>query len=148
MSIISWPSAQITTTEEAIRSVLADDVIINFKVTGSGCYACSLDPITNTSTDPYCNVCEGVYWLNTSSGYSTTGHVRWTRGEIPAQYTGGKLPEGDCQVTFTLASGIKYIVENSNSFIIDEKKLTLKGYTLKGKPQPNRLKVILTQEGS
>lgn len=148
MTTITWPSAQITSIEEAIRSAIADTVTINFKVTGSGCYNCSLDPITNTSTNPYCDICFGTYWINTSSGYTTKGHVRWTRGEIPAQFPGGKLPEGDCLVTFTLASGLQYIVENSDSFIINSKKLTLKSYTLKGKPQPNRLKVTLTQEGS
>ena len=137
----------ITSIIDAIRAEIGRAVTFNVLATTSGCSACgSLDPVTQTSTDSSCVVCEGEYWINTYSGVTITGHVTWGSADEIAWYPGGKVYEGDCRVQ------IKYTVANLNTVdtakdvIVDNKILVVDKITLRGVPQINRILVDLLEQ--
>jgi hypothetical protein len=145
--LITWPEAQINSDIHAIRNAIGRLITINVTTSGIGCSNCSLDPITNTSTDSICPVCFGQYWLNTVSGFSVSGHVRWYSAETPQLLQGGKLPDGDCKVTIAYTAENLNAVENAADFLVDGKRTTLKYYRIKGAKQPNRISITLLEEG-
>jgi hypothetical protein len=145
---ILWPEIQVRETIDEIRAAIGRDILINVKVSGIGCSGCSLDPITNTSTNSFCTICGGEYWLETTSGYTTSGHIRWRSSEQPTLQAGGKLPEGDCQVTIAYTTNNLAAVDNISDVIVDGRRMSLKYYRLKGVKQPNRIALTLLEEGA
>jgi hypothetical protein len=144
---IVWPEMQVRETIDTIRTEIGRNVTFNVLVSGIGCSICSLDPITNTSTNSFCPVCHGLYWLDTLSGFTVSGHIRWYGMDKPMLQAGGRTPEGDCQVTIAYTNEDLLAVQNSSSVIVDGKRMSLKSYKLKGVKQPNRIAVILLEEG-
>ena len=144
---IMWPETQIRETIDAIRDAIGREIQINIIVSGIGCPVCSLDPVTNVSIDSFCTTCHGVYWLDTTSGYLVSGHVRWYSMDTPMLYPGGVLPEGDCRVTIAYTEENLYAVQHAADIVVDGKRTTIKNYRLKGQHLPNRIAITLTEEG-
>lgn len=144
---ILWPETLVREQIEEIRTAIGRNIQINITVSGVGCPICSLDPITNTSVNSYCPVCHGLYWLETTSGILVSGHVRWFSSEKPYLQPGGQLPEGDCQVTIAYTDANLSAVEHAQDFIVDAKRMTLKSYKLKGVKTPNRIAIVMLEEG-
>lgn len=131
-------------TEDAIaQMILMDGRPITFYLaTYSGCYLCDLDPVTDTSTDSFCPVCSGVYWIPTYSGWETTAHVTWGRSEDRAWETGGMLDNGDCTVKFMYSGWMQDIIDEAQYVIVDDREMDIQRTLLRGVPEINR--VILT----
>lgn len=144
MTIPAFPDT--TETLDAIRATIERPITINVKVQGTPCSACELDPITNTSVNSFCTVCSGLHWINTISGYTISGHVRWTRLEQPMYSPGGIIDQGDCIVTVKYSELTLTNIQNSDHFIVDERDLYLKNYVKKGVRQLNRIRIILKED--
>jgi len=143
---IVWDSSTINTAQEKIRQVLSRAFVINVKASGEACPDCSLDPVTNTSTDPFCVTCGGFYWINNTEAVTLSGHVRWRGQDQPNLYAGGTVPDGDCQVTITYTDQAVTYINKSIDFVVDDRVLSLKNFQLKGQPTPNRIKIVLVEE--
>lgn len=144
MSIPNFPST--VATKDEIRGTIDRSIMINVKIEGMECPVCELDPITNTSSDSFCVTCSGLYWINTTSGYSINAHVRWLNLDQPSYTEGGVIDQGDCIATVKYTSETLYNIQNSESFIIDDMDLYLKKYVLRGVPSPDRIRIILKED--
>lgn len=137
---------------DEIRGVVGRVVTINIVGSETGCPTCSLDPITNQSTDSFCTTCDGLYWIVVLSGYDISGHVRWQSADMDMRFEGGIIPFGDCKVTVTYSALNLTNVENSISWEVDGKTLYMERYQLKGirgageVSGPNRITVVLKEE--
>lgn len=136
----------ITEVLDAMRSSIQRPIVINVNIEGTPCPVCDLDPITNTSTDSFCETCDGLYWLNTTSGLLVSGHVRWTRTDQPMYSPGGIIDQGDCIVTVKYSEETLSGIQNSSSFTVDDRDLYLKNYVQKGVQQINRIRIILKED--
>ncbi len=146
--IITWPTTQVNDAIKEMRSKIGREITIQVRMDGIPCSICNLDPTTNLSTDPFCPVCHGLYWLNTISGVLVSGHVLWSPSEMPYKTAGGLFPEGACKVTIEYTDDNLHNVEKAARFIVDHKELSLKSYTLRGVPTPNRIRLVLVEEGN
>lgn len=144
---IGWPS---NTTEiiDEIRDTIGRDVTINVAVDGTACPepGCDLDPVTGLSTDQFCSVCSGYYYINTTSGLTLTAHVRWGDADKNIWETGGYLIDGDCLVQIKYTTTNMDAVDNAKSFLVDDRVLVKKSVDLRGVPSVNRILVTLEQE--
>lgn len=133
---------------DEIRGTIGRDVTIFVTVTGIACTepTCSLDPVTNLSTNSFCTVCGGNYWLDTISGWTCSGHIRWLGADKPLWVPGGVIEEGDCKVTITHSVGALNNVKNSHHFVVDNIEMYMKSYRLKGVKPVNRIQVILLED--
>jgi hypothetical protein len=142
---ITFPSNTKETIDE-IRNTIGREITIYVEVSGEACSQCSLDPTTNLSTDPFCETCDGNYWINTISAYPVLAHVRWFSSEQPLWSEGGKVHEGDCQATVGLSGYNLTAVRNSDHYEVDAKEMYMKNYAIKGVPEPNRITVTLLED--
>jgi len=74
---INWNSEQEIEVIDAIRGAIGRDVTFNIVASSTGCPDCSLDPVTNTSTDSFCQTCDGKYWIPVYSGVVVSGHITY-----------------------------------------------------------------------
>lgn len=137
---------------DSIRDVVGRRITIYVQEGQVACSGCELDPITGYSQDSFCIICGGLYWTPTISGYSMSGHVRWTGADAPLWTPGGIIPEGDCMVTVEYTADNLDHVERSNTWLVDAKTLYMKSFQLRGirgdsdTHSPNRIRVTLLQE--
>ena len=59
-----------------IRNLIGREAYF-YTATLSGCASCGLDPVSNESTDSFCTVCSGVYWIKSYTETTITGHITW-----------------------------------------------------------------------
>lgn len=133
---------------DAIRSAIGRDITINVTVSGIPCpvSGCELDPITNLSTNQFCQTCNGFHWINTTSGFTVKAHVTWKPSEFDEWVSGGKVVDGDClvQIKYTVAN--LNAVDNAKNYIVDGKTLVKSDIIYRGVPELNRILVALEQE--
>jgi hypothetical protein len=143
MTTIIFPS---NTTEiiDEIRGAVGRSIIINIPTLHT-CPVCTLDPVTNQSTNPFCIICGGNYWIASVSGYIVSGHVTWGNTDTMLWNTGGKLWDGDCRVQIKFTSENIYAVVSGVNFEVDNKVLTVQNYILRGTPTVNRILVDLKE---
>lgn len=149
---ITWPEQQIITVLGGILQAVERPFIANIKTSGTPCTICStsgyLDPVTNTSVWSFCPECFGSYYTNTTSGILMSGHIRWYGSETPRWNSGGVIPDGDCLITVAFTEDLRTDIERAYNFEVDNKKLSLKKYTLKGAKNPNRILISLKEEAN
>jgi hypothetical protein len=133
-------------TIDEIRDTIGRQITIHTLVTGIACPRCSLDPVTGLSASGLCPVCDGYYWMQTTSGVDIQAHVVWSKTEEKNWQSGGIIDDGDCYVTITYSGIYLDYVRNSEYFIVDSRDLYMQSWHLKGVPEPNRIKVILKED--
>ena len=129
-----------------IRDAVGRTITFNVLVSQSGCSACSLDPVTNTSTDSFCTTCGSKYWINTYTDSEVTAHVRWKSMDKENRYTGGSVFEGDCRVQLEYSAANITIINNSETVEVDGKLMSIEKQAYKGIPELNRIVLILNEE--
>ncbi len=141
---ISFPTNTTTIIDE-IRGVIGRSVSF-YSATLSGCSVCSLDPTTDTSTDSLCPVCSGIYWIETLSGTSVSGHIRWGNVDFLSWQVGGQLFDGDCRIQIKLKSDTLDMIEATKHVVADGKVLEIKSHILRGVPTLNRVLIDLIEK--
>lgn len=130
---------------DAIRGAIGRDITLFVPVV-SGCTVCSLDPINNTSTDAFCPICSGQYWITTYSGYTVSGHVTWGPEGIVKWVPGGQYFDGDCLVQIKYTDEAVTVVDHCHHLIVDNKKLTIKSKVYRGVQNLNRILLNLQED--
>jgi hypothetical protein len=120
--------------------------IFFYTVSGVDCPVCSIDPVTNTSTNPYCVTCDGRGYLYTYSGVSISGHITWGQADILKWQSGGQFSEGDCRIQVEYTQTILDTLENTVYVMVDGKKCTIRKTMYRGVPQLNRILLDLSEE--
>ena len=142
--VITWPNDTESIIDQ-IRGVIGRDITFYVVASSTACSVCSLDPVTNTSTDPFCLTCSGLYWIPVYSGVTVSGHVTWGHSELLNWQSGGQFFDGDCRVQ------IKYTVANLDAVdrmkwaVVDGKQLFFLKKILRGVKQLNRILIDLKE---
>jgi hypothetical protein len=139
-------TAQDTEVVDAIRLAIGRDTLWYVTISSYPCPLCDLDPVSNTSTDSFCNTCGGDYWIPVQSGILISGHVTWGHSELLNWQNGGKLDDGECRVQVKYDPDNLYAVDNADYVIVDEKKMNIKKRVLRGVQNINRILVDLIEE--
>jgi len=141
--LITFPT---NTTEviDAIRSAIGREVTF-YAEYSVPCSACTLDPVTNTSTNSFCLVCSGEGYVITYSGTTLTGHVTHYPSEIMQWSTGGQYIEGDCRVQIKYTPANITVVDTASYAIIDGKKFDVRKKIMRGFRELNRILIDLIQ---
>ena len=134
---ITFPSGTRDTIENIINAIGRPVTFVTSTV--SGCYNCSLDPVTDTSTDSFCAVCSGVYWIHTWSGYDITAHITWKFADKDDWTTGGLTFLGDGIVKIMYSGPYMDIVDSTDYIVVDGKQANIEKVTLLGVPSINRI---------
>ena len=144
MSII-YPTLQEQQVIDDIRGAIGRDVIF-YKEYLTTCSGCTLDTLTGNSTNSFCPICSGSYYISTYSGVTLSGHVTWGNINDVTWPVGGEIFNGDCRTQ------IKYTLDNldtvkSASYVeIDGIRLKIKDYILRGVQTINRIIILLKQK--
>ncbi len=138
-----------TNTKQLIEEMIQQDgrEITFYTATYSGCSVCSLDPISDTSTDSFCPTCSGLYWIPTYSGWSTIAHVTWGVLDNKGWESGGMLDNGDCTVKFIYSGYMQDIIDNTEYVVVDDREMDVQpGTIFRGVPDINRVIVKLKEK--
>jgi hypothetical protein len=141
--IITFPETR--EVIDAIRSGIGREVIF-YEQHKTTCSACSIDPITDTSTNSFCIVCSGEGYIYTMSGTTMLAHITHAQDEVLNWQTGGKLVDGDCriQINYTLAN--LNLVKNTNYVWVDNENYDVRKIILRGVKELNRILVDLIRK--
>ena len=139
---ITFPS-NTTDIIDTIRGVIGRAFTMYVTVSGTACTTCTLNPITDTATDPFCEECDGEYWIGTVSGVSYSGHIRWLTAQQALYTAGGVIEDGDCVVTIKNTSDNLTNVERAEYLVVDDRDIYIKKFTLRGVPALNRIRITL-----
>ena len=112
----------------------------------SGCYNCSFDPISETSTDSLCPVCSGNYWIPTYSGMELTAHITYGKVDEKAWVTGGLIDDGTVNVKVMFSGNVADNINNSEYVIVDGREYDVINVDVRGVPEVNRILVKLKEK--
>ncbi len=145
---IVWPD---NTTEiiDKIRGAIGRDITIYIVASSIPCPTCSLDPVTNESTDSFCTTCSGIYWIPIYSGYVTSGHITWGNVDILQWIPVGQYFEGDARVQIKYTPEIFSIVEQAQDngyIVVDNEVMEIKSKILRGVKNINRILINLVKK--
>jgi hypothetical protein len=104
--------------EEIINNSTGRDVDIFYVYSTYECPACNLDPITQTSTDSFCETCSGVYFIPVWSGIMWSGHVTWKYDFKNEFETGGRVFIGDVQTKFVYETERESILKTPKTYLV------------------------------
>jgi hypothetical protein len=132
-------------TIDAIRSAIGRDVTF-YTEERVPCSACGIDTVTDTSTNPFCNVCSGRGYVITLSGTDVLAHITHGPLEVLGWETGGQLREGEVrlQVKYTVVNW--NLVTLSKYVTVDDVNYTIRNKIKRGVPQLNRIILNCTEE--
>lgn len=136
---ITWPEGTRSTIENIINAIGRNVEFVTATLSGCTASGCSLDPVTNTSTNSYCLVCSGVYWIPTYSGYDIKAHVTWKFADEEQFNTGGITFLGDGIVKVMYSGPYMDVINNTDYMVVDGKQVNIQKITLLGVPSVNRI---------
>lgn len=143
---ISWPSEEYRADYLlALEKTVWRPVSFEYVIAISGCYECSLDPVTDTSTDSFCPICSGSYWIKLTSGININAHVTWANADSLNWYSAGQQLDGDCAVKVIYNSENYGVILNSEGVIVDDRNMQIKKVKLLGAPTVNRISLSLKE---
>lgn len=99
----------------------------------------SLDPVTQTSTNSFCPVCSGKYWIPVLSGANIKAHITWKYADLNTWQTGGYVFQGDGIIKVMYSGPYMDIINNADYAIVDNKQVDIEKITLLGVPSINRI---------
>jgi hypothetical protein len=143
--IIAFP----TNTKEIIdeiRDAIGRPVQFMVIASATACPACYLDPVNNTSTDSFCPVCHGAYWIPVMSGTMVTGHVSWGKSDQMRWETGGQWWEGSCGVQIEYTPENQILVNDAIYVVVDDKEMEIRKSMMRGVKDINRILIDLIEK--
>lgn len=144
---ITFPS---NTTEiiDQIRGAIGRDVTFMQQVGQTACTAsgCTLDPITGLSTNSFCTVCSGNYYIPTYSGAVVSGHITWKGAEELGWVSGGTLMEGDCTVQIKYTDTVDSMLLATSYVVVDNRVMEIIKVIPRGVPSVNRVIISMLEK--
>ena len=144
MTIPSFPT-NTPTIKALILNQIGRTVTFYTIYSTQACPDCTLDPITNESTDSFCETCSGLYWIPLWSGTDYTAHVTWKYSDQVDWDTVGKFMIGDCQVKIMYSGNSDSIVQNANYVVVDDRIMDIQKITYRGITVLDRIIVDLKE---
>jgi hypothetical protein len=145
MSLPLFPDNTRDSIQEII-DMIGRTVTFYDEVTVSGCGACSLDPIANTSTDSFCPVCYGTYWIPIYSGLPLTAHITYGQVDDKSWQTGGILDNGTITAKVMYSGWIADWINEAEYVVIDDREFDVVNVDIRGVPSVNRIIVRLKEK--
>lgn len=142
---IVWPNDTKDVIDN-IRGAIGRDVEFYVVASSIACSVCSLDFTTGHSTDSFCPICSGVYWVPVYSGYTISGHVTWANADILQWYPGGQQFDGDARVQIEYTITNLNIVDRSEYVHVDNKIMEIKNFILRGVQSINRILIDMIEK--
>lgn len=148
MVSITWPTAQDLEITNAIRDAIGRNVIFYVEASRTECteVGCALDPVTNTSTNSFCPVCSGNYYIPVYSGVTINGHVTWGYSEQLGWTSGGQLDEGECRVQIEYTTTNITVVDSAKWVEVDNRDMQIVKKIYRGVKSLNRILVDLIEK--
>lgn len=137
MTLPQFPKTLVAQQIEEIIGQIGRDVDIFYVYSTMACPNPddSLDPITNTSTNSFCQVCSGHYWIDVWSGVVWSGHISWKFDFRNEFETGGRVFLGDAQVKVMYSDDRESILKTPRTYlVVDGKTMDIIKETLLGTP--------------
>ena len=139
MPIPSFP----TGTREVIESIINDigrDVTFITSTTIACTYSGdSLDPVTGTSTNSFCPVCSGNWYIPVWSGTPIIAHVTWKYSDLNEWHTGGYVFQGDGIIKVMYSGPYMEVINDTEYAVVNGKEVNIEKITLLGVPSINRI---------
>lgn len=132
-------------TINAMRQAIGRNITLYVEQTVP-CSACSIDPVTNTSTNSFCTVCSGVGYIVTLSGYTVLAHITHAPQDLVKYTPGGSYADGDCIAQVEYLPATMTVLEHTKMLVVDNDQYTIKNKTLRGVPEINRVILNLKQK--
>jgi hypothetical protein len=123
---------------DAIRAVIGRPVDFYTEISVP-CSGCSIDPITDTSTNPFCGICGGNGYIYSYDITTISAHITWAGLDSLNWKSGGQIFQGDCGLQIEYTPNNKTVVDNSKYVVIDGKKAKVDKIVLRGVPTLNRI---------
>lgn len=142
---IFWPTNTADITDE-IRNAIGRDITILVTISGIACTVCSLNPVSNLSTNPFCPVCGGTYWTSIASGYVVNSHVTIGEIDLPWRIAGGYIERGEAVVQIKYTPDNLYAVKHAAHYIVDGKTYLQDDISYRGVPEINRMVITLKEQ--
>jgi hypothetical protein len=143
MPAIVWPSNSEIELIDSVRDAIGREVVFYIVASSTPCPICVLDPITDTSTNSFCPVCSGEYWIPIYSGVSILSHITWRRTDALQWQTGGQLFDGDCRVQIKYTPSNVLVIDEFKWVEVDGHRMTKIKVLPRGVQQLNRLLIDL-----
>jgi hypothetical protein len=123
-----------------MRTVIGRNCIFNV-VSLTECVepGCNLNPITNTSTNPFCSGCGGDHFIEVYSGVNILAHVSWKPNDVLQWYPGGQHFDGDVRLQVEYTQANLDVIDQTVFVEVDGKKVEIKKYTPRGFQELNRI---------
>jgi hypothetical protein len=143
MPAIVWPSNSEIELIDSVRDAIGREVVFYIVASSTPCPICVLDPITDTSTNSFCPVCSGEYWIPIYSGVSILSHITWGGTDALQWQTGGQLFDGDCRVQIKYTPSNVLVIDEFKWVEVDGHRMTKIKVLPRGVQQLNRLLIDL-----
>lgn len=145
MTTIIWPNNTAEVINN-IRSAIGRTVYFYILESSEPCSLCDLDPITNTSTNSFCPVCSGEFWIRTYTSIPVSGHITWGGLDQMDWSKGGQIYTGDARLQIEYTETNLNLVNNVKWLIVDGKKMSIEKVIYRGVPVINRILLDLKEE--
>lgn len=148
MPNIVWPTAHTKEVTDSIREAIGRTISFFVVASSIPCTAsgCNLDPVTNTSTNSFCTVCSGEYWIPVYQETQLTAHVTWGYSERLGWVSGGQLDEGECRVQIEYTPANEQIVRDAKYLIVDGRTMEKVKPLYRGVKTINRILIDLQEK--
>jgi hypothetical protein len=145
---ITWPTTQEKEVVDAIRNAIGRDVDFYYVASSIPCTepGCSLDPVTSTSTNSFCIVCSGWYYIPQYQVETIKAHVSWGYAERLGWVTGGTLDEGECRLQIENTPGNITILNSTKWIMVDDRKMQIINRLPRGVQTINRILIDLIEK--
>ena len=130
---------------DAIRLAIGRPVLF-YTDTPTDCPICSIDPVTNTSTNPYCTTCSGEGWIHHYNSVPIIGHITWAPSETLGWQSAGQYLTGDVRVQIEYSAANIATLDNTEYVIVDGKRFDISHKMYRGTPILNRIILDCSEE--
>jgi hypothetical protein len=138
-------------TKDAIRQAIGQTVTFVLRGDPTPCPVCSgldqYDPINESSLNPFCTTCSGLYWLIGDVTSGINAHVRWRTEDQPNMGVAGQTMEGDCSITISVDALSSANIVKIRHVIADSRKLQVYRTIYRGVPQRDRIRFVCKEWG-
>ena len=131
---------------DKIRNVIGREIELIYLLESGVCGECDLDSVTGKSYDPFCRACSGTGVLTSVEVLPVSGHILWGRVDTTYNSPAGRIFTGDCKVTISYSDDVLTLLDSVEYFLVDDKKLYLKDFDLRGVKEINRIALNLQQD--
>jgi hypothetical protein len=145
MTLPLFPENTRETIEEIIN-MIGRDVTFYGVVSLSGCYACNLDPVAGTSTNSFCPVCSGDYWIPTYSGATLTAHITYGQVDNNNWQTGGIINDGSVTAKVMHSGWVEEWINQTEYVVLDDREYDVVNVDIRGVQPINRILVKLKEK--